>query len=65
MKTISMKLIVSVLATVALSSVASAKERYLVIYKSQQGFAAMNQYMLTEGVAAVNVADSLTRIVTA
>lgn len=62
MKTISMKLIVSVLATVALSSVASAKERYLVIYKSQQGFAAMNQYMLTEGVAAVTVADALKNV---
>lgn len=62
MKTISMKLIVSVLATVALSSVASAKERYLVIYKSKQGFAAMNQYMLTEGVSSLKVEDSLANV---
>lgn len=62
MKTISMKLIVSVLATVALSNVASAKERYLVMYKSQQGYAAMNQYMLTEGVSSLKVEDSLANI---
>lgn len=62
MKTISMKLIIGVLATVALSNIASAKERYLVIYKSKQGFAAMNQYMLTEGVSSLKVEDSLANV---
>jgi subtilisin family serine protease len=62
MKTISMKLIVSVLATVALSNVALAKDRYVVIYKSKQGFAAMNQYMLTEGVSSIKVEESLVHI---
>ncbi|AZZ36620.1 serine protease [Bdellovibrio sp. qaytius] len=61
MKTIS-KLFISVLATVALCNVASAKDRYLVIYKSQQGFAAMNQFMLTEGVASIKVEESLVHI---
>lgn len=62
MKSISMKLIISVLATVAMCNVASAKDRYLVIYKSQQGYAAMNQYMLTEGVSSVKVEDSLVHV---
>ena len=61
MKTIS-KLFISVIATVALGNVASAKDRYLVIYKSKQGFTAMNQYMLTEGVSSVKVEDSLVHI---
>lgn len=61
MKTIS-KLFISVIATVALGNVASAKDRYLVIYKSKQGFQAMNQYMLTEGVSSVKVEDSLKHI---
>lgn len=62
MKTISMKLIISVLATVVLGNVASAKERYLVIYKSKQGYAAMNQYMVTEGVSSLKVEDSLANV---
>jgi serine protease len=62
MKTINMKLIVSLLATLVLSSVAVAKDRYLVIYKSKQGFQAMNQHMLTEGVNSLNVQHSLPNI---
>ena len=61
MKTIS-KLFISLVATVALGNVASAKDRYLVIYKSKQGFTAMNQYMLTEGVSSVKVEDSLVHV---
>lgn len=57
-----MKLVVSVLATVALSNVASAKDRFLVIYKSKQGYAAMNKYMLTEGVSSLKVEDSLVHL---
>lgn len=62
MKTISMKLIISVLATLTISGIASAKDRYLVIYKSKQGFSAMNQYMLTEGVSSLKIQDSLANI---
>lgn len=61
MKSIS-KLFISVLATVALGNTALAKDRFLVIYKSKQGFQAMNQFMLTEGVASVKVEDSLKHV---
>ncbi|MES2803232.1 MAG: S8 family serine peptidase [Bdellovibrionota bacterium] len=61
MKTI-MKSIVVLVATIAVCNVASAKDRYLVIYKSQQGYAAMNQYMLTEGVSSVKVEESLVHV---
>ncbi len=57
-----MKSVVALVATVAMCNVASAKDRYLVIYKSQQGYAAMNQYMLTEGVSSLKVEDSLVHI---
>lgn len=65
MKTGSLKLIVNmlaILATVTLSHVASAKDRYLVMYKSKQGFAAMNQYMLAEGVSSIKLEESLAHI---
>lgn len=57
-----LQLVVTLIATVALSNVALAKDRYLIIYKSQQGFSAMNQFMLTEGVASLKLKDSLKHI---
>ena len=47
MKTLNRNLIISALAAFIMGGVAQAKDRYLVVYKSQQGFAAMNEYMTT------------------
>lgn len=47
------------LASLSLATTAQAKDRYLVIYKSQQGFAAMNNYFQTAEAPVVQLQKPL------
>ncbi len=62
MKTNYSKFLISLVAMIAVSQVAFAKGRYIVVYKSQQGLKAMNSFMQLENNSGVEYEKSLSNI---
>ena len=62
MRTNYSKLLVSLVSVIAMSQMAFAKGRYIVVYKSEQGLKAMNSFMMLENNSGVELEKSLSNI---